>query len=153
MGRLVLFMILLLTVAACSQSTQMDQPDGQQMQQPEQDEQPQVPQEPQDPPTGEPADEEAPQEDVKEFTMEAKQFEFVPSTITVNEGDTVRLLITSTDVEHGIAIPEFGVNQDLPVGEEVVVEFVADQTGEFNMFCSVYCGQGHSSMTAQLIVQ
>src|SRR3989338_8559345 len=29
--------------------------------------------------------------EIKEFDMTAKQWEFTPSTITVNEGDTVRL--------------------------------------------------------------
>jgi len=90
---------------------------------------------------------------VKEFTMTAKQFEFVPGKITVNTGDTVILHITSTDVTHGIAIPQFGVNQRLPVGEEKTVKFVADKKGTYNFYCSVYCGPGHRSMIGELVVQ
>lgn len=90
---------------------------------------------------------------VQEFDIEAKQFEFVPSTITVNAGDTVRLNVTSTDVDHGIAISEFGVSETLSPGETTTVEFVADTAGTYSMVCSVFCGSGHGSMTGTLIVE
>jgi cytochrome c oxidase subunit 2 len=90
---------------------------------------------------------------VKEFNMVAKQWEFVPSTITVNEGDTVKLSITSTDVDHGFALPTFGVNEALAPGETVNVEFVADKKGTYTFFCNVQCGTGHSEMKGTLIVQ
>ena len=32
-------------------------------------------------------------------------------------------------------------------------EFIADKKGEFEMFCSVYCGQGHGQMKGKLIVK
>jgi len=90
---------------------------------------------------------------LKEFDVIAKQFEFDPGTITVNEGDTVLLHITSTDVAHGIGIPDFGVSAQLPVGETVDVQFVADKTGTFEFKCSVFCGSGHKEMTGTLVVQ
>jgi cytochrome c oxidase subunit 2 len=90
---------------------------------------------------------------VKSFTMEAKQFEFIPDTITVQEGDHVELKVTSTDVSHGIAISAFGVRESLPPNKEVTIEFVADKKGSFNFFCSVPCGSGHRGMTGTLIVE
>jgi cytochrome c oxidase subunit 2 len=84
--------------------------------------------------------------------MVAKQWDFVPSTITVNKGDTVKMIINSIDVKHGIAIPEFGVNSDLNPGEITTIEFVADKSGSFRFFCSVFCGSGHGSMEGTLIV-
>lgn len=90
--------------------------------------------------------------EVKEFEVTARQFEFIPETIEVNKGDTVRLNIQSTDVTHGIAIPEFGVNRELQPGKKITVEFEADKSGTFNFYCSVYCGSGHGSMNGQLIV-
>lgn len=90
---------------------------------------------------------------VKEFDMIAKRFVFQPEVITVNEGDTVLLHITSTDVAHGIALPEFGVRKSLPAGKEVDIEFVADTKGEFGFRCSVFCGSGHGSMVGKLVVQ
>jgi cytochrome c oxidase subunit II len=91
--------------------------------------------------------------EVVEIQVTAKQWEFVPDTITVNRGDDVRLSIESIDVNHGIAIPDFGVNAFLKPGEVTDVEFVASKTGTFSFFCSVQCGQGHGSMRGTLIVK
>jgi cytochrome c oxidase subunit 2 len=91
--------------------------------------------------------------EVKSFTMTAKQWEFVPSTITVNEGDTVQLIITSIDVAHGFVLSEFGVDAVLEKDKTVRVEFVADKKGTFNFFCDVFCGEGHSTMKGSLVVK
>ena len=90
---------------------------------------------------------------VKEFKMTAKQFAFEPATIEVSKGDKVRLIVTSTDVPHGIAIPEYGINQRLDVGKPVTIEFTADKQGSFTAFCSVFCGSGHSAMKGKIIVK
>ena len=90
---------------------------------------------------------------VKEFKMTAKQFSFEPSTIEVNKGDKVRLIVTSTDVPHGISIPEYGINERLDPGKEVKIEFTADKEGTFTAFCSVFCGSGHSKMKGKIIVK
>ena len=90
---------------------------------------------------------------VKEFKMTAKQFAFEPSTIEVNKGDKVKLIVTSTDVPHGIAIPEYGINQRLEPGNPVTIEFTADKQGTFTAFCSVFCGSGHSAMKGKIIVK
>jgi nitrosocyanin len=89
---------------------------------------------------------------IKEFSMIAKRWDFEPATITVNEGDTVRLNIESTDATHGFALFEFGVNQRLNPGKKETVEFVADKAGEYTFFCSVPCGSGHKDMKGTLIV-
>ena len=90
--------------------------------------------------------------EVKEFKITAKNWAFTPSTIEVNKGDKVRLIVTSADVPHGITIPDYGINQRLDVGVPATIEFTADKSGSFNAFCSVFCGSGHSKMKGQLIV-
>ena len=90
---------------------------------------------------------------VKEFKMTAKQFQFDPSTIEVNKGDKVRLIVTSLDVPHGIAIPEYGINQRLEPGKPAIIEFTADKHGPFTAFCSVICGSGHKDMKGKIIVK
>lgn len=90
---------------------------------------------------------------VKEFDVTARQFEFDPSTITVNEGDTVKLNVTSEDTPHGISIAAFGVSQTLSPNSTKTIEFVADKAGTYPIVCSVVCGSGHSSMKATLVVQ
>ena len=89
----------------------------------------------------------------KEFKITAKQFSFEPSTIEVNKGDKVRLIVTSMDVPHGISIKEYGINERLDVGKPVAIEFTADKEGTFTAFCSVFCGSGHSGMKGKLVVK
>ena len=90
---------------------------------------------------------------IKEFDMTARQWAFEPSTIIVNEGDTVRLNIKSKDVTHGFVISELGVNERVLPGKTTTVEFVADKKGEYTFFCSVPCGSGHGGMRGKLIVK
>ena len=90
---------------------------------------------------------------VKTFDVIASQFKFEPATITVAEGDTVRLRLRSADRTHGIGIKAFRVKALIPkVGETVTVEFVADRAGTFDITCSEYCGTGHRAMKGKLIV-
>lgn len=90
---------------------------------------------------------------IKEFNLEAYQFGFTPDIITVKKGDIVKLLVSSRDVTHGVYIKEYGINVPVNKGKVTKIEFIADKTGEFEILCSVYCGQGHSTMKAKLIVK
>lgn len=90
---------------------------------------------------------------VREFSITAKRFEFVPSMITVKKGDKVKLTITSTDTTHGFSLPDFNINKALEPNQPVDVEFVADKVGTFTFKCNVPCGSGHSSMKGTLIVE
>jgi cytochrome c oxidase subunit II len=90
---------------------------------------------------------------VKEITMTATSFEFDPPSITVKQGESVRLKIQSLDVTHGFAIPEFNVNSHLKAGEETVVEFTPDKKGTYTFYCSVFCGHGHQDMKGTLVVE
>ena len=90
--------------------------------------------------------------EIKEFTMIAKQWNFEPNSITVNQGDLVKLSITSIDVAHGIAIPDYRIDKYLSPGQTVNIEFTADRKGTFPFACSVSCGVGHRGMTGKLIV-
>ena len=90
---------------------------------------------------------------VKTIDVTASQFKFEPATISVVEGDTVRLRLRSADRTHGIGIKAFRVKALIPkVGEAVIVEFVADRAGTFDITCSEYCGTGHRAMKGKLIV-
>jgi cytochrome c oxidase subunit II len=92
-------------------------------------------------------------EDVKTIDVIASRFTFEPATITVAQGDSIRLRLHSTDGSHGIAIKAFRVKALIPkTGQIVTVEFVADQTGTFDFTCSEYCGTGHAGMKGRLIV-
>jgi cytochrome c oxidase subunit 2 len=92
-------------------------------------------------------------EEVKTIDVVASQYEFEPATISVAQGERVRLRLRSADRTHGFAIKAFRVKALIPkAGEAVTVEFVADQTGTFEFTCAEYCGTGHARMKGRLIV-
>src|SRR3989344_4199015 len=91
-------------------------------------------------------------QNVKTFDLIAKNWEFSPSSISVNQGDKVVLNIKSVDVTHGFKLADFGINKDITPGSTVKVEFTADKKGTFPFSCSVYCGSGHREMTGNLVV-
>ena len=95
------------------------------------------------------ADEPAEQREIKVI---ARKYAFEPKTITVRKGDHVRLIVTSEDVAHGIAIKEFDVDQRIDAKKSKVVEFTADREGRFRISCSVFCGDGHADMEGELVV-
>ena len=88
-----------------------------------------------------------------EIKMTAKKYGFTPETVKVRKGDHVKLVITALDHDHGIKIEAFHIDQKLPKGEPVTVEFVADQAGTFPFQCSQFCGLGHKKMKGTLLVE
>ena len=69
-------------------------------------------------------------------------------TLYVPLNKPVKLTLTSLDVIHGMFIPAFRIKQDVVPGRPNFVWFIPQQTGEFNIMCSAYCGVLHSSMLA-----
>lgn len=64
----------------------------------------------------------------------------------------VKLSLNSEDVIHSLFIPAFRVKEDAVPGAETVMWFTPTQTGTFDLFCTEYCGAGHSKMLAKVIV-
>ena len=90
---------------------------------------------------------------VKEFNMTAKSFEFDPSTITVNMGDQVVINVHNIDtVAHGFSLATYDIVESIEPGQTKTIRFKVTETGEFNFFCSVFCGSGHADMRGKLIV-
>ena len=74
--------------------------------------------------------------------------------IVVNQGERVRLRIRSEDVVHGFAIGRIGVEAGpIEPGKVVIVEFVADQAGEFTYYCTMWCDPNHARMRGILEVR
>jgi heme/copper-type cytochrome/quinol oxidase subunit 2 len=74
--------------------------------------------------------------------------------ITVKQGELVTLRLSSMDVVHGFALPGYNISESLYPGDVVTVEFIADESGEFEFYCSAQsCGRGHLEMKGTLIVE
>lgn len=80
-------------------------------------------------------DEEA---NVRTIMISATDFAFSPSDISVNLGDTVRIILDNEQGFHDFVIDEYNVatSQFMGPGTEEI-EFVADKAGEFEFYCSV----------------
>lgn len=87
--------------------------------------------------------------ETKEFTIEAKNFEFDLKEIKVNKGDTVKIKLKNTQGMHAVQIEGY----DVEIQDGKTISFVVDQTGEFKYVCSIFCGTGHADMTGTLIVE
>ena len=62
-------------------------------------------------------------------------------------GKPVRVKLVSADVLHGFYIPAFRVKRDIVPGmKNNETWFVATRGGSYDLFCSSYCGTGHSAM-------
>lgn len=90
---------------------------------------------------------------LREFDITAKNWEFSPATIIVNQGDKVKIKITSVDVTHSFMLKDFNINTKLEPNQTQVIEFVADKFGVFPFRCGVPCGEGHREMTGTLVVK
>lgn len=66
----------------------------------------------------------------------------------VKAGEEVTLSLKSEEGMHGITVEGLDVNLE----KDGTVKFTPEKAGEFNMMCSVFCGAGHSDMTAKLVV-
>ncbi len=95
---------------------------------------------------------EVPASEIKNFKIGAKDFTFTPNTITVKEGETVQIDLSSVDQTYGLVIPDFGVNKVVNPGAPVRIEFVANKKGNFTFRCSVMCGENPSQMSGTLTV-
>ena len=110
--------------------------------------------------------------------VEAYYYGFDPGEVVVREGDTVRLVVTNNPdrkmdelvefptgdefPDHGLAVEGFDVDTGrIGPYETAIIEFVADEPGEYRMYCSVWCGNGtlrgdvqygHGQQVANLVV-
>lgn len=74
------------------------------------------------------------------------------NTLHVPVNQPVRLIMTSEDVIHDFYVPEFRVHTDVLPNRYTYNWFEATKTGEYNLFCSEYCGTEHSKMIGKVIV-
>lgn len=67
-------------------------------------------------------------------------------------GKPVKLILTSQDVIHSLFIPAFRIKEDCVPGMKTHLWFNATEAGTYDIFCTEYCGVGHSHMLSKVIV-
>ena len=83
---------------------------------------------------------------VRTITIEAKKYEFIPAEITLKIDQTVKLELTSDDVEHSLEVPGLGINSVMKKGEVTEVNVTPTKVGDFKGKCGKFCGFGHRKM-------
>jgi len=74
------------------------------------------------------------------------------NTLKVPLGRPVKIELDSKDVIHGFFIPAFRVKMDAVPGSVKTTWFKADEAGGYDLFCTQYCGLGHSRMITRVEV-
>jgi len=78
--------------------------------------------------------------------IQAAKYSFTPAEITLTKSETVKLVVSSEDVTHSLAIPDLHVNVLAKKGQPGEVTLTPDTVGDFKGKCGHFCGMGHGSM-------
>jgi cytochrome c oxidase subunit 2 len=73
------------------------------------------------------------------------------AVLYVPAGRPVKLVMSSRDVIHSFFVPSFRVKKDVIPGRITTMWFEVPQPGVYPVFCTEYCGEGHSTMRAQVV--
>lgn len=76
----------------------------------------------------------------------------VTGELFVPEDTPVKLVMSSEDLLHSFYVPDFRVKSDVVPGRYTTVWFEAHEPGEHVVFCTEYCGAGHSGMMSKVVV-
>jgi len=87
-----------------------------------------------------------------EVTMVAMMWSFDPAELKVPAGRPVTFRLTSPDVIHGFEVVGTNVNTMVVPGYVSQLTTTFPRAGEYLIVCHEYCGVGHHSMSARLVV-
>lgn len=84
-------------------------------------------------------------------------FEYPNGVLTTNEvvvpvGRPIKFNMSSSDVIHSFFVPAFRIKMDVIPNRYTSVWFEATNTGEYQAYCTEYCGTAHSGMLATVRV-
>jgi len=85
------------------------------------------------------------------------EFRLPDGSTSINElrvpaGGPLKLILSSDDVIHSFFVPDFRLKQDMVPGQYTTLYLHPDKAGTYPILCAEYCGVGHSTMRANLIV-
>jgi cytochrome c oxidase subunit 2 len=71
-------------------------------------------------------------------------------TLVLPINKAVRIDLVSKDVLHGFSVPAFRIKEDVVPVKKNFTWFKPGELGDFDLFCTVYCGLSHSAMLATI---
>jgi plastocyanin domain-containing protein len=85
------------------------------------------------------------------FSIAVQNGAFTPNTIVLNQGDTVRMLLTARDRDYDFVQPDTGLSSNLPKGVEKIVEFSGMTAGKYTFYCAS-CGGPDKGPLGHIVV-
>jgi cytochrome c oxidase subunit 2 len=73
--------------------------------------------------------------------------------LKLKNGQTYRLHISSTDLQHGFSLLPLNMNFQILPGYDHVLTLSPTSSGEFSIVCNEFCGIGHHLMTGRILVE
>jgi len=92
-------------------------------------------------------------EEPRVITITAKRFEFSPKEITIQQGETVKLLLRTDDVTHGFFVRPLGIDEEIVPGKTTEVVVTPRTQGRYTTICDHFCGAGHGGMKMTIVVE
>ena len=86
----------------------------------------------------------------EEVIIKATNYSFDQQEYRISKGVPVKIIFENVEGNHGIMIPGLDLQLSTKKSSKVVTP---DETGEYEIICSVFCGTGHASMISKLIVE
>ena len=87
------------------------------------------------------------------IAITARRFEFVPATLTLKKGETVKLRVTSEDATHGLFLRALHIDADLVPGQAQEFTVTPETSGTFVAICHHFCGAQHGNMKMTIVVE
>lgn len=72
------------------------------------------------------------------------------NNLHVPVGRPIKLHMSSSDVLHSLFIPDFRVKMDIIPNRTTSLWFTALEEGEYDLYCTEYCGEKHSKMLGRV---
>jgi cytochrome c oxidase subunit II len=88
-----------------------------------------------------------------EVVIVGRVWSFTPDTIEVPAGADITFTATTPDVIHGFYIQGTRVNLMLIPGQVTRARYRFQHAGEYPLLCHEYCGIGHHTMFAKVVVK
>lgn len=89
----------------------------------------------------------------RKIEITAGRFAYSPQSIVLKKGEPVMLVLRSSDVIHGLEVPELQIKSEIRKDKDTEVELTPEEVGHFVGKCAYFCGKGHGSMVLEIDVE
>ena len=87
-----------------------------------------------------------------EAYLVARMYDWYP-ILQLQEGESYRLHISSTDIQHGFSLQPMNMNFQVMPGYDHVLTITPTKAGEYTIICNEFCGIGHDYMIGTILVK